>query len=94
MLFTTVAGGTGVGITLALILMVSTAAPQIRRSYFELFWYTHHLFVVFYVCLCMHGYSGFIEKQTNYDVVRGHGLFLLGAQRHASPVARSSANPS
>eukprot|EP00043_Microstomoeca_roanoka_P000772 m.29029 g.29029 ORF g.29029 m.29029 type:complete len:608 (-) comp10495_c2_seq2:133-1956(-) len=65
-LFTSVAGGTGIGITLALILMVTTAAPQIRRSYFELFWYTHHLFVVFYGCLCFHGYSGFVRKQLNF----------------------------
>eukprot|EP00730_Choanoeca_flexa_P005753 TRINITY_DN12014_c0_g1_i5.p1 TRINITY_DN12014_c0_g1~~TRINITY_DN12014_c0_g1_i5.p1 ORF type:complete len:616 (+),score=138.37 TRINITY_DN12014_c0_g1_i5:75-1922(+) len=64
-LFTTVAGGTGIGITVPLILMVTTASEQIRRSYFELFWYTHHLFVVFYVCLCLHGSSGFIEKQVN-----------------------------
>ncbi|EGD77056.1 NADPH oxidase 1 [Salpingoeca rosetta] len=68
-LFTTVAGGTGIGITLSLILMVTTASPQIRRSYFELFWYTHHLFVVFYVCLCLHGSSGFVERQVNFDRV-------------------------
>jgi len=66
-LFTSVPGGTGIGITCSLILMVTTASPQIRRSYFELFWYTHHLFVVFYVCLGLHGYSGFIEHQTNYN---------------------------
>eukprot|EP00055_Hartaetosiga_balthica_P009043 m.35122 g.35122 ORF g.35122 m.35122 type:complete len:604 (-) comp6585_c0_seq2:87-1898(-) len=67
--FATVPGLTGVGITLSLILMVATASAQIRRSYYELFWYTHHLFVVFYVCLCFHGYAGFVEKQINFNQV-------------------------
>ena len=26
-----------------------------RRSYFEVFWFTHHLFVIFYACLVTHG---------------------------------------
>lgn len=47
--------------------MVSTAVEQIRRSYFELFWYTHHLFIVFYIALCLHGSSGFVHKQLNFD---------------------------
>lgn len=63
---TSIPGGTGVGITLCLIFIVTTASEQIRRSYFELFWYTHHLFIVFYVLLCVHGISGFVRKQTNF----------------------------
>ena len=63
--FTSTAGATGVIVTLSLILMVTTADEQIRRSYFELFWYTHHLFIVFYVGLVFHGSSGLIEAQTN-----------------------------
>eukprot|EP00039_Didymoeca_costata_P032775 m.39336 g.39336 ORF g.39336 m.39336 type:complete len:694 (-) comp9538_c0_seq2:554-2635(-) len=67
--FTSWPGVTGVFITVALILMVTTAVDQIRRSYFELFWYTHHLFVVFYVALIMHGVSGFVRFQSNFDQV-------------------------
>ena len=26
-----------------------------RRSYFETFWFTHHLFIVFFACLVVHG---------------------------------------
>ena len=63
--FTSWPGVSGVIITMSLILMVTTAVDQIRRSYFELFWYTHHLFIVFYVALMMHGASGFINKQLN-----------------------------
>lgn len=65
--FTTVAGITGVVITVCLILMVTTASEQIRRSYFELFWYTHHLFIGFYVALILHGTGGFVQRQTNYE---------------------------
>ena len=34
---------------------VSLYAHLCRRSYFEVFWYTHHLFVVFFVGLIVHG---------------------------------------
>jgi hypothetical protein len=61
-------GITGILITVPLILMVTSAVEQIRRSYFELFWYTHHLFIVFYVALCLHGSSGFVHKQTNFPL--------------------------
>lgn len=35
--------------------MYSTAMERIRRWYFELFWYTHHLFIIFYAMLLVHG---------------------------------------
>jgi len=66
-LFVSTPGITGVIITLCLVLMVTTAVDQIRRSFFELFWYTHHLFIVFYLALMMHGYAGFIRVQTNFE---------------------------
>lgn len=68
-LFTYLPGYTGILITVSLIMMVTTAVDQIRRSFFELFWYTHHLFIVFYISLMFHGYSGFVKKQTNFDEV-------------------------
>uniref|UniRef100_A0A665U7W7 FAD-binding FR-type domain-containing protein n=1 Tax=Echeneis naucrates TaxID=173247 RepID=A0A665U7W7_ECHNA len=53
--FTTIAGLTGVIITLALILIITSSMEVIRRSYFEVFWYTHHLFVIFFIGLVIHG---------------------------------------
>lgn len=53
--FTTIPGLTGVIITLALILMVTSSTEFIRRNYFELFWYTHHLFLVYFAGLVIHG---------------------------------------
>ena len=29
----------------------------VRRSYFEVFWFTHHLFVVFFIGLLFHGFG-------------------------------------
>uniref|UniRef100_A0A673AY51 NADPH oxidase 2 n=1 Tax=Sphaeramia orbicularis TaxID=375764 RepID=A0A673AY51_9TELE len=52
--FTTIAGLTGVAITLALILIITSSMEVIRRSYFEVFWYTHHLFVIFFMGLVFH----------------------------------------
>uniref|UniRef100_A0A674JS01 NADPH oxidase 1 n=1 Tax=Terrapene triunguis TaxID=2587831 RepID=A0A674JS01_9SAUR len=53
--FTTIPGLTGVIITVALILMVTSSMEFIRRSYFEVFWYTHHLFVIYFAGLVIHG---------------------------------------
>lgn len=56
-MFTTIAGLTGVVITLALILIITSSMEVIRRSYFEVFWYTHHLFVIFFIGLVFHGFG-------------------------------------
>ncbi|XP_062855965.1 NADPH oxidase 1 [Trichomycterus rosablanca] len=64
-LFTTIAGLTGVVITLALILMITSSMEVIRRSYFEVFWYTHHLFIIFFAGLVFHGAGRIVRGQTN-----------------------------
>ncbi|XP_065179152.1 cytochrome b-245 heavy chain-like [Sycon ciliatum] len=66
-MWTTWAGFTGHIILVALFLMVTSSIEIIRRSYFEVFWYTHHLFVVFYACLIIHGFQGLLKGQTNTD---------------------------
>ncbi|XP_007430179.1 NADPH oxidase 1 [Python bivittatus] len=62
--FTSIPGVTGVIITLALILMITSSMEQIRRSYFEVFWYTHHLFVIYFIGLVIHGIAGIVRGQT------------------------------
>ncbi|XP_063314064.1 cytochrome b-245 heavy chain [Pelobates fuscus] len=62
--FTFLAGLTGVVITLALILIITSSTKTIRRSYFEVFWYTHHLFVVFFIGLVIHGAGKIVRGQT------------------------------
>ncbi|KAK3698716.1 hypothetical protein QZH41_010756, partial [Actinostola sp. cb2023] len=38
-----------------------------RNSSYEVFWYAHHLFVVFYILLAIHGLGGVVKHQTNLD---------------------------
>ncbi|XP_004643393.1 NADPH oxidase 1 isoform X2 [Octodon degus] len=70
--FTSIAGLTGVIGTLALILMVTSAMEFIRRNYFELFWVTHQLFVVYMVCLAIHGIGGIVRGQTKDSMDESH----------------------
>uniref|UniRef100_A0A3P9HTL7 NADPH oxidase 1 n=1 Tax=Oryzias latipes TaxID=8090 RepID=A0A3P9HTL7_ORYLA len=65
--FTSIAGLTGVVITLSLILIITSSMEVIRRSYFEVFWYIHHLFIVFFVGLVFHGYGRIVRSQFNTD---------------------------
>ncbi|XP_032235205.2 cytochrome b-245 heavy chain isoform X1 [Nematostella vectensis] len=66
-LWTIVSGVTGAVITLGLILMLSSSTELIRRSYFEVFWFNHHCFVIFYIGLVLHGVQGIIRYQSNVD---------------------------
>ncbi|XP_061541712.1 NADPH oxidase 1 isoform X2 [Phycodurus eques] len=65
LVFTTIAGVTGVIITLALILIITSSMEVIRRSYFEVFWYTHHLFIIFFAGLVFHGAGRIVRSQSN-----------------------------
>ncbi|XP_074530464.1 NADPH oxidase 1 [Halichoeres trimaculatus] len=67
LVFTTIAGLTGVIITLALILIITSSMEVIRRSYFEVFWYTHHLFVIFFAGLVFHGAGRIVRGQVETD---------------------------
>ncbi|KAM8952253.1 NADPH oxidase 1 [Pelodytes ibericus] len=69
--FTTIAGVTGVVITLALILMITSSTEFIRRCYFEVFWYTHHLFIIFFAGLLIHGVGRIVRGQTD-DSLKDH----------------------
>ncbi|XP_030000513.1 NADPH oxidase 1 [Sphaeramia orbicularis] len=71
--FTTIAGLTGVIITLCLILIITSSMEVIRRSYFEVFWYTHHLFVIFFAGLVFHG-AGRIVRSQNMDTIPPHNF--------------------
>uniref|UniRef100_A0A8D0GXA6 NADPH oxidase 3 n=1 Tax=Sphenodon punctatus TaxID=8508 RepID=A0A8D0GXA6_SPHPU len=63
-ILTTIAGVTGVVITVALILIMTSSTEIIRRSFYELFWYTHHVFIVFFIGLVIHGMGQLVRGQT------------------------------
>ncbi|GFZ49171.1 hypothetical protein JCM24511_06921 [Saitozyma sp. JCM 24511] len=53
--FITGPGVTGWIMTVALLVMVWFALEKQRRAHFERFWYSHHLFIVFFLCWQLHG---------------------------------------
>ncbi|XP_028518248.1 NADPH oxidase 4-like [Exaiptasia diaphana] len=50
-----VAGSTGILMMVILMLMIGTSMPVLRRSSYEVFWYSHHFFIAFYILLAVHG---------------------------------------
>ncbi|XP_010826924.1 PREDICTED: NADPH oxidase 4-like [Bison bison bison] len=67
LLFTTVPGLTGVCMVLVLFLMFTASTYAIRVSNYDIFWYTHNLFFVFYMLLMLHVSGGLLKYQTNLD---------------------------
>ena len=45
----------GTIILVCMHLMFTTSMLQVRHAKFEMFWYTHHLFIVFFIALLFHG---------------------------------------
>ncbi|XP_059577773.1 NADPH oxidase 4 isoform X7 [Alligator mississippiensis] len=65
LLFTTVPGLTGVLLVLVLFLMFTASTYAIRASNYNIFWYTHNLFFVFYLLLIIHVSGGVLKYQIN-----------------------------
>ncbi|XP_059970959.1 NADPH oxidase 3 [Mesoplodon densirostris] len=63
-LLTTVAGMTGLLISLAFILIMTSSTEFIRQASYELFWYTHHVFIIFFISLAIHGAGRIVRGQT------------------------------
>ncbi|XP_031559628.1 NADPH oxidase 4-like [Actinia tenebrosa] len=63
-----VAGSTGFAMMLILVVMFSASTSSVKNSSYEVFWFTHHLFVVFLVLLSIHGFGGVVKHQTNLSM--------------------------
>ncbi|XP_004595530.2 NADPH oxidase 3 [Ochotona princeps] len=63
-LLTTIAGITGLALSLTLILIVTSSTESIRQVSYELFWYTHHIFIIFFISLALHGAGRIVRGQT------------------------------
>ncbi|KAJ1535831.1 hypothetical protein HK096_001578 [Nowakowskiella sp. JEL0078] len=59
--YTTVAGSTGHIMLVIMFLMYTSAKIDVRRRKFEYFWYTHHLYFIFYILLFVHGLGCFVK---------------------------------
>nr|XP_033794389.1 NADPH oxidase 3 isoform X2 [Geotrypetes seraphini] len=63
-ILSTVAGVTGFVITLVLVLIMTSSTELIRKSFYELFWYLHHLSIIFITGLLIHGVGQMVQSQT------------------------------
>ncbi|KNE71622.1 hypothetical protein AMAG_16181 [Allomyces macrogynus ATCC 38327] len=70
-------GLTGQVVTVALIIMVTAAARRTRRAHFEIFWYSHHLFLVYIAALLPHGAYYFVKWQFLEYIVGAATLYLI-----------------
>ncbi|KAK2114570.1 NADPH oxidase 3 [Saguinus oedipus] len=61
-LLRTTAGVTGLVISLALVLIMTSSTEFIRQVSYELFWYIHHVFIVFFLSLAIHGTGGTLSS--------------------------------
>nr|XP_057936309.1 NADPH oxidase 4 [Doryrhamphus excisus] len=66
-ILTTVPGVTGVLLVLILFLMFTSSSYCVRIYNYEIFWYTHNLFIVFYIILMVHMVGGALKYQTNIE---------------------------
>ncbi|XP_051962694.1 NADPH oxidase 4 [Xyrauchen texanus] len=67
LIVSTVPGVTGVLLVLVLFLMFTASSYSIRVSSYEIFWYTHNLFIVFYIILMVHVLGGALKYQSNVE---------------------------
>ncbi|RVE64629.1 hypothetical protein OJAV_G00127860 [Oryzias javanicus] len=66
-IFTTIPGVSGVLLVLILLLMFISSSQCIRVFNYEIFWYTHNLFIIFYIILMVHMVGGALKYQTNTE---------------------------
>ncbi|KAF3912861.1 hypothetical protein AA313_de0204806 [Arthrobotrys entomopaga] len=72
--FVTGPGWTGYIMLISLIAMAWTGVEKYRRSNFERFWYTHHLFLIFFFFWSFHGAFCMIKNDRDPQCV-GIGVF-------------------
>eukprot|EP00161_Ancyromonas_sigmoides_P008967 TRINITY_DN2228_c1_g2_i1.p1 TRINITY_DN2228_c1_g2~~TRINITY_DN2228_c1_g2_i1.p1 ORF type:complete len:707 (-),score=161.82 TRINITY_DN2228_c1_g2_i1:355-2475(-) len=76
--FTTVPGITGVALCGTMLLIYAACPKMVRRANFEVFWYSHHLFVLFWGLQLFHGAGGLLEPPSFWKWFVGPGsLYAL-----------------
>jgi len=74
----TLPGLTGYIAVLILVIMIVCAVAPVRRPHFELFYYTHHLFILFLALIAVHGVAAmFGPPQFWYWIIGPTVLYLV-----------------
>ncbi|RNA41952.1 cytochrome b-245 heavy chain-like [Brachionus plicatilis] len=64
--FKILAGVSGIIMCLSLSILASTSSESIRKSFYNLFWYSHQIFAfIFMSFFCIHGAQRIVKIQTN-----------------------------
>jgi len=64
--FTTLAGSTGYVVSIVQILIYSSSLKFVRGTMFNVFWFTHHLFILYFPIMIVHGALGLYEGYPPY----------------------------
>ena len=93
--YNTFAGVTGHIIWLVLFLMATSSVEVIRRSFFEIFWYTHHLFIFYFIALGIHQSEMILPFVGNVDEHNpvNCSMFPLGSSEGCTIPAKFIAAP-
>lgn len=76
--FQSIPGMTGVLLLIVLAVMHVFAFHHFRRSSFRAFWVTHHLYVILYVLVIIHGSSGIVQTPRFFIYFIAPALLYLG----------------
>lgn len=64
--YSLVGGFTGIIASTSFLVIFVSSMEYIRRHFFEVFWFSHHMFVVFFGALVVHGLGKQVKRLDNY----------------------------
>lgn len=72
-------GYTGQVVTVILFLIVTSSLESVRKTGFEIFWFTHHLMIVWFAFMLLHGTFGFVKKNDGTPTGANFWKWWLGS---------------
>ena len=100
-LFLTMSGYTGLIVTLIITIIAVFSIPYVRRHAFRAFWYTHRLYVPFYILLFLHGSGRLVQDPLFGNFFLGPGIIYaldllvsVSRRKHEVAVVRADILPS
>jgi predicted ferric reductase len=61
----------GALLCLIMVLMYGAVSRSVKGGHFEIFWYSHHLFIAFFILILLHGRDGIGPNYWKYFLVPG-----------------------